>query len=156
MDRVVTPQAELLGQIAGLPGKGRVDPDQDKLILDHLEVLDRLGVSRRREPATTLGGGEGGASLGVGEDARRRRVPCVPDLRCKLGTVLGDDQLDQRRGVEVEVQRRCSATRSETEPRDFTRGRFARRDAFGAVTSPRRTRSSSASSPSTEDRRAIG
>ena len=35
-------------------------------------------------------------------------------------------------------------------------GRFARRDAFGAVTSPRRTRSSSASSPSTDDRRAIG
>ena len=38
---------------------------------------------------------------------------------------LDDDQLDERGGVEVQDQRRCSATRSETEPRAFT---FARRE----------------------------
>jgi hypothetical protein len=156
MDRVVTAEAELLRQVPRLVRERDVDADQEELVLDRLEIFNGLDVIRRGEPATPLGGGESGASLGVGEDARRRRVSRLPQLRGKLGAVLGDDQFDQRRGVEVEIQRRCSGTRSETEPRDLTRGRFDRLDAFGAVTSPRRTSSSSASSPSTADSRAIG
>ena len=42
-----------------------------------------------------------------------------PELRDELGAVLNDYQLDKRRGVEVESQRRCSETRSETAPRAF-------------------------------------
>src|SRR5688572_11938373 len=36
IDGVVTAQAELLRQVARLPGESRVDPDQEKLVLDHL------------------------------------------------------------------------------------------------------------------------
>lgn len=156
MDGVVTAQAELLRKVPGVLRETRVDADQEQLVLDRLEVLDGLGVIGCLEPAGAPSGREGGASLGVREDARSRRVPSFPKLGGELGAVLGDDQLDQRRGVEVEVQRRCSATRPETEPRALTRGRFGRRDVAGAVTSPRRTSSWSASSPSTDDRRAIG
>lgn len=156
MDCIVTTEAKLLRQVARLARERAVDADQEELILNRLEVLDDLEVVCSRESATTLGRRQRGASLGVGENARRRRVPRLPELGSKLGAVLSDDQLDQCPGVEVELQRRCSATSSETELRALTRGRFARRDAFGAVTSPRRTSSSSASSPSTDDRRAIG
>ena len=78
MDRVVTAQAMLLRHVARRSRKRHVDADQEQLILDRLEILDRLRASRRREPATALSGGEGGASLRVGEDARRRRVPRLP------------------------------------------------------------------------------
>lgn len=78
MDGVVTAQAVLLRQVARRSRKSHVDADQEQLILDRLEVLDRLGVSRRGDPATASGGGEGGASFRVGEDARRRRVPRLP------------------------------------------------------------------------------
>ena len=156
MDRVVTTQAQLLREVTRLAGERNVNADKEQLVLDRLEVLDGVRVVRRREPTTTLRRGKRSAALRVGEDARRRRVPGIPKLGGKVRAILGDDQLDQGRGVEVEIQRRCSATRSETEPRGLTRARFDRRDAVGAVTSPRRTSASSASSLSTAESRAIG
>jgi hypothetical protein len=80
MDRVVPAEAELLRQVARLARKRHVDADQEELVLDRLEVLDGLDVVGSREPATTLGRGESCASLRVGEDARRRKVPGLPKL----------------------------------------------------------------------------
>ena len=94
MDRVVTAQAQLLGQITCRARQGDVDAYEDQLVLDRLEVLDGLGVVRRREPVATLCRGQRGAALRVGEDAGRRRVPGLPKLDGKVRAVLGDDQLD--------------------------------------------------------------
>lgn len=71
-----------------------------------------------KTPAASSGR-QRGASLGVGQDAGRCRMESGPELRDELGAVLNDYQLDKRRGVEVESQRRCSETRSETAPRAF-------------------------------------
>lgn len=156
MDRVVAPQPKLLPERAGLAGERAVNPEQQNLALNDLEVLESLGVVTGREPVGAISGRERRAALGIGEDARRCRMPRSPELGGELGAVLGDDELDEGRGVEIEVQRRCWPTRSETEPRALIRGRFGRRAVTGAVTSPRRTRSSRESSAFTDESRAIG
>ena len=71
-----------------------------------------------------------------------------PQLGGHLGAILGNHELDQRRGVEVEDQARCSETRSETEPLPFTRADRGERDPSGIRTRPRRARASSGRSPS--------
>lgn len=53
-----------------------------------------------------------GSSLRMGKDARRRRVGTAPEFGRPIRAILDDDELDQRRGVEVEDQARCSETRS--------------------------------------------
>jgi hypothetical protein len=93
------------------------------------------------------------ARFRVGKDTAGGRV-AVPQLGCDLGAVLGDDQLDQRRGVEVQPQRRCSATSSDTEPRAATLARRDERGRSGKRTSPRRTSSANASSRPIADSRA--
>jgi hypothetical protein len=64
----------------------------------------------------TLRRSQGGASLRVGQDARDSGVGTTPEFGSEVGSTLDHDELDQRRGVEIEDQRRCSLTRSDTEP----------------------------------------
>jgi hypothetical protein len=93
------------------------------------------------------------ARFRVGKDTGGGRV-AVPQLRCDIGAVLDDDQLDQRRGVDVQPQRRCSATSSDTEPRAATSARRRERGRSGKRTSPRRTSSANPSSRPIADSRA--
>jgi hypothetical protein len=156
MDRVVAAQRKLLSELASLACEMSVDADQRQFALQRLEVIQRAPVGRGGEAGATSRGCERRASLRVVEDARDRRMRGSPQLGDQVGPLLGDDQLDERRGVEVEDQRRCSATSSDTNPRAFTRARRAARRRLGAVTRPRRTRSCRGSLSSTADRRAIG
>ena len=93
------------------------------------------------------------ARFRVGKDTGGGLV-AVPQVRRDIGAVLDDDQLDQRRGVEVQRQRRCSATSSDTEPRAATLARRRERGRSGKRTSPRRTSSAKASSRPIADSRA--
>lgn len=99
---------------------------------------------------------ESGAALGAGEDARRGWVRARPQFVGDARAFLGDDDLDKRRGVEVEDQRRCSATSSDTDPLALTFAGRVVRGPVGGVTRPRLTKSSSGSTAPTADNRAIG
>lgn len=156
MNGVVAAELELLGKIAGSSCEHLVDPDRDELGVRRFEVLERPAVGAGAETAGTPRGRQCGASFGIGEDARGDLMARGPKICGKLGAVLDDDELDERRGVEVERQCRCSATRSDTEPRGLTPARRSRRGRAGGVIRPRRASSWSGSSPVMPASRAIG
>jgi hypothetical protein len=123
-------------------GQGVGHPHRPQFGENIVEVRQSQRVIFHRQSTPTARGRQRGASLWVGQDARRDGAGAGPELDRLIRSLLLDDQLDQRRRVEVEGQRRCSATRSETEPVPFTRGRRGVRGESGMVTNPRRTRSS--------------
>ena len=141
MNSVVATQREGLGELASLVRKFRVDGYPGELAVDRLELGDRALVRGRREASLTSRRRERCAALGVGEDARRGGILARPQLIRDAGPVLGDDELDERRGVEVEDQRRCSATSSDTDPRALTFAGGRVRGPAGGVTRPRLTSS---------------
>jgi hypothetical protein len=106
VDRVVASQRELIGEVAGMPRQALVDADHEQLGADRLEVLDRPTLTCRGESTCAPCGGERRASLRVDEEARRDGVSRLPQLGDQLRAILGNDELDQRRGVEIEGQRR--------------------------------------------------
>lgn len=114
MNRVVAAKPEFFGALAGMPGEILVDTDGYEARLQLREGNQRSFMLVLSQPAVATCGREGGPTLRVGEDARGCRVGAAPELGSELGPVLDDDELDQRRGVEVEDQARCSATRSDT------------------------------------------
>lgn len=116
MDRVVAAQTEIIRLLAGAPGETLVDPDRDQLSLKRLKGLQCLAVTSAFQTPVTLGSRQCGSSLWVGEDTRNRYVSDAPKFAGQFRAVLLDNELDQRRGVEVDGQRRCSWTRSDTEP----------------------------------------
>lgn len=106
MDRVVAAEAQLLGKLSGVARQAVVDGDYQQFRVDGLEVLERSAVAGGGQSTGAARRRERGASFGVGQDAGRGRVPGAPELGRQLGPLLLDDELDQRRGVEVESQRR--------------------------------------------------
>ena len=136
MDGVVAAKAVSGREVPGLLGQGIVDSDDEGSRVDVLEGRDGVAVPGRREPARATGGRKSRSSFRVGENAGCRGVGGPPELGCELRPVFLDHELDQRRRVEVERQRRWSATRSDTEPFAFTRGPLERRGAFGRLTRP--------------------
>lgn len=156
VDGVVATQAELRRQLAGLASELTIDPDRHQLVLKRFEVGQSVAIGGRAETTGTTRARDCGPPLRVSENARCDRMRDGPRLDRQLRAGLGDDELDQRRRIEVEVQRRWSATRSETEPRAFTRGAFALRRTLGSEIRPRWTRESSDSSSPRELSRATG
>lgn len=156
MHRVVAAQMVLDRKIARATSQRVVDPHDQRGAVKRLEVSQSGAVRRRGQAAGSLGRGQRCSCLRVGQDTDRDGVARVPQPDGDLRPFLVDQELDQRRGVEVEGQRRWSATRSDTLPFAFTRGRAGRRDVVGLLTSPRRTNSSNGSSASIADKRAIG
>jgi hypothetical protein len=116
MDCVVAAQAELGGEVSGAAAEFVVDTDRSQLGVEILESRDCLGVGLPTESTLPLGRAKSGPSLGVGEDAGRWLVATRPELSGAIRSGLDDNELDQRRGVPVDDQLRCSDTRSETEP----------------------------------------
>src|ERR1700684_1066015 len=156
MNCVVAAQGGLLGELAGLACELYVDADERQLPVQRLEALERTCVRGGGKPGAAPCCRERRATLGVGEDARNPRMRSPPQLARQLRSLLGDHELDERRGVEIKDQRRCSATSSETGPRAFTCARRAARCRLGGVTRPRRTRSCRGSLSLTAESRAIG
>jgi hypothetical protein len=63
-------------------------------------------VCRCVDAARALSRGERCACLGVDELARNEDIGAVPELDGELGAGFVEDQLDERRRVEVDDQRR--------------------------------------------------
>ena len=73
-----------------------------------------------------FGGGRVGLMGVVADAALAAGAEVVGVLHGELGARFVEDQLDQRRRVEVDLQRRWSATRSDTGLAAFNRARSAR------------------------------
>ena len=155
MNCVIATKSKIFGMLAGATSEGRIDAYGDQVFLQLLERRQRPFVRGLPQAALASCGRQSRASLRVGEDAGRCRMTAVPELGGQLGAILDDDELDQRRGVEVEDQARCSETRSDTEPLLLTSALRGDRDALGIRTNPRRSSSSSGRSASSPLRRAI-
>lgn len=117
VDSVISAQLELLGKLPGLPCQWRVNPHQQQLILQRLELRERASVGAGSQPPSPTSAGKRRPTLGVVEDAASRPQRRAPQFARQLRTGLDDDELDERGGVEIKDQRRCSAIRSETESR---------------------------------------
>jgi len=156
MDRVGSGQRQRLGELAGLACELAVDPHQHEFALKGLELLSCPAVRVGSQEIGAMGRGERRAALGVTEDAGRHPKLRAPQLGGHLGAGLDDDELQKRGGVEVEDQRRCSVTSSDTGAPARTCARRGLRGRAGGVMRPRLTRSASGSSASTADSRAIG
>jgi hypothetical protein len=63
-------------------------------------------VGRCVDAAGARGGCERCTCLGVDELARDEQIGAIPELYGELGAELVEDQLDQRRRIEVDDQRR--------------------------------------------------
>ena len=145
MHRVVATQCALVRELAGALRERFVDADDHQLGSERVELGHRTVMGAGGQALGPPRRGQCRARLRVGKDTGGGRI-AVPQLRCDIGAVLDDDQLDQRRGVDVQPQRRCSATSSDTEPRAATLARRRERDRSGKRTRPRRTSSANASS----------
>jgi hypothetical protein len=120
VDRVIATQAQVFGVATGTSGEFLVNPDRSQFRVELLEGRERLPVLLSPETIQTPGSRKSCPALGVGKNARGCGVDTGPELGRQLGAILNNDELDQRRGVEVENQARCSETRSETEPVPLT------------------------------------
>jgi hypothetical protein len=153
MHRVIATQCALVREPAGALRQRFVDADNHQLGSERVELGHRTVMGAGGQAPCPPRRGQCRARFEVGKDTGGGRV-AVPQLRCDIGAVLDDDQLDQRRGVEVQPQRRCSDTSSDTEPRAATLARRRERGRSGKRTSPRRTSSANASSRPIADSRA--
>jgi prevent-host-death family protein len=125
---VVATQSFLLGEFGDARHELSCHRHDVEIAHQRLELSDRGAVLRLGETPKPSGGSERSARLDHDEAHRRNRVGGGPDGHGALGTVLVDDQLEQRRGIDVgdhpdrpDRQRRCSATRSLTVPFDLIR-----------------------------------
>lgn len=114
VDGVIAAQGVLGGKLAGLAGEWFVDRDDAQLGVEMFERGDRVDAGRFVDAARASNGCKRRACLGVDELARDEQVGAVPELDGEVGARLVEDQLDQRRRIEVDDQRRWSATRSDT------------------------------------------
>jgi hypothetical protein len=156
VDGVVAAQGVLGGEVAGVAGQWLVDRDGAQLCVEVLERCDRADVGGFVDTARASRRSERCARLGVDELARDQDAAAIPELDGELGAGFVEDQLDERRRVEVDDQRRWSATRSDTGPAALSRARRVRgpRGSVGSRTRPRARRSARASISSTGTRRA--
>ena len=156
VDGVVAAQGVLGGEVAAVAGQRFVDRDDAQLGVEILERGDGADVRWFVDAASARSRGECRACLGVDELARDEQVSAIPELDGEFGAGLVEDELDQRGRVEVDDQRRWSATRSDTGLAALSRARRARglRGVVGSRTKPRARRSARGSISSTGTRRA--
>jgi hypothetical protein len=156
VDSVVAAQGMLRGEVAGVAGESVVDSEGAQLGAEIVERGNRADVRRFADTAAAGSRGERRACLGVDELAGGQEVGPIPEFDGELGAGLVEDQLDECRCVEVDDQRRWSATRSDTGFVAVSRAPRARgvRGSVGSRTSPRARRSASGSTSSTGTRRA--
>lgn len=156
MNRVVATKAKLDGEQAGALHQTAVHTDQRSLREKLCQVGQRKLQITVADPAGTACSCKGRLTFGYREDARRDRgCRRLPDFYGEIRLGFGDDQLDEGGRVEVQVQFRCSDTRSDTEAVALILGWWADRRPSGRVMIPRRFKSSNGSTASVALRRAI-
>jgi hypothetical protein len=106
VDGVVAAKRVLRGEIAGVAGQWFVDRDGAQLGVEILDRGDRAAVCRFADAASASSRRERCAGLGVDELARDQDVGAVPELDGELGAGFVENQLDERRRIEVDDQRR--------------------------------------------------
>jgi hypothetical protein len=106
VDGVVPAEGVLGGEVAGMAGQWFVDRDGAQLGVEILERDDRAAVRRLVDAASASSRGERRACLGVDELAGDEDVGAIPELDRELGARFVEDQLDKRRRIEVDDQRR--------------------------------------------------
>jgi hypothetical protein len=106
VDGVIAAEGVLRGEIPGAAGQRFVDRDGAQLGVEILKCGDRAAVRRFADAAPTSSRRERCAGLGVDELARDQDVGAVPELDGELGAGFFEDQLDERRRIEVDDQRR--------------------------------------------------
>lgn len=148
MNGVVATKSELFSEFASTASEILVNTNRDQIAMQILEICQCPCVPGLGQTTLALSRSQGCASLRVSEKAGRRRVGAVPECSGRIGALLDDKKLDQCRGVEVEDQWRCSATRFDTGPAAFTRACLETRGLSGRRMRPRRARSSRGLSPS--------
>jgi hypothetical protein len=156
MNGVVAAQGTALGEAAGGSGERGVDGDLGQLLVDLIDRANRSLELSGVESAVAMRRRDRSTRLWIDDLPRACRGRPVPQLVREVRSGLVEDELDQRRGVEVDDQRRCSATRSDTDPAALIRRRPLRRrlGRVGSCMSPRARRSASGSTSSIADRRA--
>jgi hypothetical protein len=117
---VIAAKSEVFSVLASATSEILVHRDRDQICLQLLEGSQCLCMLILPQSALAPRGCQSRSSLRVGKDAGRRWISTAPEFGGQVGAVLDDDELDQRRGVEVENQARCSETRSDTEPVPLT------------------------------------
>lgn len=146
MHCVVSTEALFLCEPASLACEGFVDADQRHGERRVVEIGDGSAQVAPVDPSRALGCRERGSCLGVDEVACDPQVRGAPQLVGEVRAVLGHDELHDRGGVEIGVQRRWSATRSATGSAALARPRArGRQRLVGSETSPRARRSASGS-----------
>lgn len=154
---VVAAQAVGFGEVSRGAGEVRVETNDLQFGTEVLDPVDGATQCRRRDSAFSPGRGCCRSGLGVDQLARHDRFCAIPQLGRERRSWFVEHQLDQGGGVEINDQRRCSRTRSETEPCAVSSSRplARRRDRCGSRTRPRARRSASGSASPTVESRAI-
>ena len=95
MHRVVATQCALVRELAGALRQRFVDADDHQLGLECVEPGHGTVMGAGGQAPGPPRRGQCRARFRVGKDTGGGRV-AVPQLRCDIGAVLDDDQLDQR------------------------------------------------------------
>lgn len=117
MDRVARTQAVALGHLSGEQSNGLTELDHVKLREATVEPRQRGRKLRSRQSSGTLSGRERCTQLGIEQPGADHAVGRVPDRIRERRIWFTKQQLDERRRLDVDDQRRCSMTMSETLPR---------------------------------------
>ena len=148
VDGVIAAEAQTFGQCPSAANKLGRHFHHIQLIHEILKAVHCVTERRVIETIKALGLGERRASFGVNQTRRHDSVGLIPQARTISAGLLFDHDRHQGRRIEVDNQRRWSATRSLTLPLDRTRRLGRLRVGFGAgVTSPSATRRSKARPP---------
>jgi hypothetical protein len=106
VDGVVAAQGVLSGEVAGVAGQWFVDRGDAELSIEFVDRGDGTEVGRVVDAARAGCRSERCASFGVDELAGDQKVGTIPELGREFGPGFVEDQLDQRRRIEVDDQRR--------------------------------------------------
>lgn len=152
---VVRPERLGLSEIAGLPHEIVVEVDELELSQEPVEFAYRSPKVGTRDPARARSLREAGSPFD-GRQTNTDKPEClVPGVAGGLRAGLIDQQGNDRRGIEVGNQRRCSAMRSDTVPGVFSGFGRLRLRCLAGVTRPSRINRSIVRSPLIGRTRAI-
>lgn len=112
MNGVIRAERETLGEIAGAPAQDLRELDAIDRSPESLDAPSRRSELVPPEAVRPRSPGKSRSHLRIQEQRRDPAIGDEPELsRCR-GALLGNEQLDERRGIEVDDQRLPSRTTS--------------------------------------------
>jgi hypothetical protein len=106
VDGVVAAKVALGREISCPTSEPVIDADDQRGGVKRLEFSHDRPVGGCLEAPVSMSCGQDRPGLGIGQDTDSRRMARAPQPDGDFGPILLDEKLDQRRGVEVEGQRR--------------------------------------------------